>query len=136
MQICEMKPEDLGYQELSFINGMAEELEVRYGIKNHFTPAKAFDVGRVWLAKDPEIKGLLVTELMRDPFTNEKVLYQRLLYSVTPRATVALLNHFLDYGKKNANSVMGVLTQHTNLKESSLIKLGFKKLETVYKLEV
>lgn len=47
-----------------------------------------------------------------------------------------LMNDFIDFGKKNANHVISTINVETNIKGSTLEKLGFKHTESIYRMEV
>jgi len=47
-----------------------------------------------------------------------------------------LFKTFIDIGKVNANHIITMIASQTNIKPRSLERLGFKKLETLYRLEV
>lgn len=69
--------------------------------------------------------------------SNHRVLKQLTMYAKpNTRAAYYLMQHFIDIGKASADTVITMIGEHTNIKESSLEKLGFKKLETLYTLEV
>ena len=65
-----------------------------------------------------------------------KTLSLEAIASDSPIATVKLFELFVDMGKKYADHLIMSKGISTNLKNSTLFKLGFKPLETVYKLEV
>lgn len=53
------------------------------------------------------------------------------------RAAWHLFNKFIDIGKKEANHIITMICSQTNIKGTTLERLfGFKKLETLYRLEV
>lgn len=65
-----------------------------------------------------------------------KILYQNLLYSLpNTRSSLLLLKEFIDFGKTNANHTISVIGQNSNIKPRSLERLGFTKLEEVYRME-
>lgn len=65
-----------------------------------------------------------------------KILYQDLLYSETKRGTYCLLKDFIDFGRRNANSIVTTIGVKTDLNRRSLEKLGFSKTEESYEIEV
>jgi len=69
-----------------------------------------------------------------DPY--KKILYQDLLYAKksSGKAVHLLLREFIDFGRVNASLVFTCRTIHTNIKDKSLEKLGFKKAEELYLL--
>lgn len=84
------------------------------------------------------VSGIMVGQLMPAAFDNSiKILKQLVLRSVTGQKTAyLLLKDFIDFGKNNANDIITNINSKTNIKESSLAKLGFKPLEMQYRLEV
>ncbi len=80
-----------------------------------------------------------MAQLYPHPFDPDvTVLKQDLLYVIPgyPKATRALLHHFIDFGKAHANECFTMLAMQTNIKPRSLEKLGFTEVETLYRLEV
>jgi hypothetical protein len=66
-----------------------------------------------------------------------KILYQDLLFAEPgTRASIILLKDFLTFGKANADHVITCIGAKTNIKRQSLEKLGFKKMEELYRIEV
>lgn len=51
------------------------------------------------------------------------------------RASKLLLEEIIDIGHRSANHVYISVGEHTNIKQSSLSKLGFNKVEELYRLE-
>lgn len=86
-----------------------------------------------------EVTGLLIAFKSTSAFdVNVKILSQQLLY-VKPdsgRTAYHLFNKFIDIGRKEANHIITMLTSQTNIKSSTLERLGFKEMETLYRLEV
>ena len=81
--------------------------------------------------------GLLAFRLEGSIFDfKTKVLNQDILYSETKRGTYELLKYFIDFGKQHANHLITMIGAETNINPASLEKLGFKELETYYRLEV
>lgn len=64
------------------------------------------------------------------------VLRQESLYADNPRATAELIRYFIDFGRIHANDVIMCIAERTNLKGTSLEKMGFSKMQTMYRLEV
>lgn len=129
----------------AYFTEIGQELESTY---SHLPfKAKNFDIGRymycgghVWIAhRDDKILGSILGSLGRaalDPTL--KVLYQDQLYvkKSSGRAVYLLMKEFIDYGRANANLVFTCRGKYTNLKGSSLERLGFQETETLYHLEV
>ena len=82
--------------------------------------------------------GVMLSRLFPSIFDRNKViLYQDLLFAEKgTRAAKLLFDDFLDFGKSNANHIITMIAEKTNISDRSLRKKGFKKLETQYRLEV
>lgn len=52
------------------------------------------------------------------------------------RAAYYLLQRFIDIGRASADHIITMIGPHTNIKPSSLKKLGFSELEILYSMEV
>lgn len=66
-----------------------------------------------------------------------KILFQDSLFQVPgSRAVKYLMQEFIDFGNSNADHVISVIGKETNIKRQSLEKLGFKELETLYRMEI
>lgn len=89
--------------------------------------------------RNGEIRGGMVGGVQRSLIDPEiKILQQVILY-VKPdsgRAAYYLFKKFIDIGKTEANHIITMTTSQTNIKASSLERLGFKEMETLYRLEV
>lgn len=98
----------------------------------------AVNKGRITLSVNAgKIRGICLASLGVSNFDNTtKMLYQDLLYAESPFGTSELLYDFIDFGRQNADHIVSMVASHTNIKPSSLKRLGFKEAETVYMLEV
>lgn len=65
-----------------------------------------------------------------------KVLWQDSLYckKSSGKAAWLLLRTFIDFGRREANLVFTCKAKHTNVKETSFVRLGFYKSEELYLL--
>ena len=83
--------------------------------------------------------GVMLARLFASAFdSNSAILFQDLLY-VKPesgRAASLLLKTFIDFGKANANHIFTAKALKTNIKGRSFEKLGFKKVEELFHIEV
>ena len=89
--------------------------------------------------KNGEPVGIMLCSLFRSGFDRSKtILMQELLYVKSPefKATYKLLHHFIDFGRSQANHVITMIGLKTNIKARSLEKLGFKKFEELYRMEI
>lgn len=87
--------------------------------------------------RDGKPVGFLMATLGRHFFdVNIKVLKQNYLFSLpNTRSSLYLLKDFIDFGKTHANYVITNIGSETNIKQESLEKLGFKRLEELYLME-
>lgn len=96
--------------------------------------------GHMFLARrDGRPVGVMFARLLTSVFdSNLLILFQDLLYveSGNSRATKMLMQYFIDFGKKNANHLITMITEGTNIKPRSLERLGFSELETLYRMRV
>lgn len=87
--------------------------------------------------KNEQPVGFMIAMLNNSVFDiTIKNLTQLVLYSDKPKATHMLVMEFIDFGKRNANYVAMSIGKFTNIKESSLVKLGFTKGDSEYLMEV
>lgn len=89
--------------------------------------------------RNNEITGLMIAFLFKSPFDYKTILLQQQLFYVKPnsgRTAYYLFKKFIDIGKSEANHIITMLTSQTNIKPQTLEKMGFKELETLYRLEV
>jgi hypothetical protein len=89
--------------------------------------------------RNGEIRGHMLCYVFTSPLDIKvKVLYQ-LSFHVKPdsgRTAYHLFQKFIDIGKDRANHIITMLTTHTNIKPSTLERMGFKELETLYRMEI
>ena len=82
--------------------------------------------------------GIMMAQLFPSIWDGKKVLMQNLLYckKSSGRAAYLLMKEFIDFGRAEASLVFTMTTKNTNVKEKSLQRLGFKKVEEHFLLEV
>jgi hypothetical protein len=88
--------------------------------------------------KDDRPVGVLLARLLGSIFDpTVRILFQDLLYSKEQcgRAAYLLLMEFIDFGSKHANHIITCKALNTNIKGKSLERLGFVKLEELYRME-
>lgn len=88
--------------------------------------------------RDGEITGILVAFKSKSVFDINTTILQQQLFYVKPdsgRSAYHLFKKFIDIGKAEADHIITMLTSQTNIKPSTLEKLGFKELETLYRME-
>lgn len=129
--------------DMIFIAAVGRHLAKRYG--SLFDPDKFrlilyADYGRITIAHDGNGRatGLMLARLFKSVFDGTTVVYKQDLLYGRPgsRAVKLLLEDFIDFGRANADHVITCIGEHTCIKESSLEKLGFSKLETLYRMEI
>lgn len=134
--------DDIPEETIKFLESSAEYLSNKYGT---FKGWRDFDFDSYfkngWLLvckRDDKLIGFMLIRLYKSVFDNKTVLLRHdVLYGLNgTRAAYYLFKAYLDFGKKNADHILGTLGEHTNIKPSTLEKLGFKKLDTIYRLEV
>lgn len=66
-----------------------------------------------------------------------KTLTQQTLYSKPgSRASKLLLETFIDIGRKSADRIFTCIGKQTNIKPSSLERMGFVEMDTLYRMEI
>lgn len=85
--------------------------------------------------RDDKPVGFLYATLFQSVFSKSiKIFMQQSLYAEPgSKAAYLLLKHFLDFGKLKADHVITMITPYTSIKGSSLEKLGFTEMETLYR---
>lgn len=89
--------------------------------------------------RNGEVTGFHISWLSRSSLDVTKKVLQQQIFYVKPdsgRSAYHLFKKFIDFGKSQADHVITMIASHTNIKPSSLESLGFKELETLYRLEV
>lgn len=89
--------------------------------------------------RNGEITGHFIAALTFSPLDpTVKVFRQWALYAKpdSGRTAYHLFQKFIDIGKKEANHIITMLTSRTNIKPSTLENMGFKELETLYRMEI
>lgn len=113
-----------------------ERFGSRYDLRNFSLPLFLAKGGRMTLCrKGDEVFGVMLMSL-GSPLWDYKVRYlrQEVLYTTRPKATHALFNEFIDYGRLNADDIITCINPLTNIKPSTVEKMGFEKLETTYRM--
>lgn len=137
--------DDIDGQLASFF--VIEAQKLSESVDGRFNGGKAFDFlsyarGSYLLViyRNNEPVGVSLSRLYPSIFDERtRILKQDLIY-VKPnsgRAAYLLMQQFIAFGKKNADHIL-TSKQYvgTNMKPRSLEKLGFKEVETLYRLEV
>ena len=133
---------DLNLQVLEFISQAFEFVNDTYGNRYNWEtgfPLKYMVENHVFLIcfKGDEPVGLMLGTLTPMVFdVHKKTLAQEVLYAKYPKATYQLLRYFIDIGHLKANSIIATIGTKTNIKPTSLEKLGFVKTDELYRMEV
>lgn len=140
--VKQIKTTDLNGVLLRFIADNADYLNRLYGNKYNWAsgfPLKHAITNHLVLVcyRGEEPVGFMFGSLRPSLFDICKtVLRQEVLFAKYPRATLALLSYFIDFGKLRANYIITCIGKHTNIKSASLQKLGFTKMQEMYSMEV
>ena len=133
---------NMSYGEMEFIAAVGRHLAKRYKVgfqPDKFNLVLYADRGRITIAYDAKDRptGLMLSRLYYSTFDGTtRVLMQDLLYARPgSRAAKALLDDFIDFGRHNADHILTAIGEHTCIKPSSLAGMGFKELETIYRME-
>jgi hypothetical protein len=97
------------------------------------------DKGRMVVCfRDDTPVGVMLYRLYDSIFDGRtKILMQDLLWAEKgSRAAKHLMDEFIDFGKANADHLITMVTPFSNVSPRSLERLGFKYMETQYRLEV
>lgn len=103
-------------------------INVVWFLKNHYF-AVCF--------RNKEPVGIQVATLSPSLFDPTLIQLKQVTLFAVPntRATYHLMRDFIDFGKANANYIYTMVAAKTNIKGRSLEKLGFNKIEELYRLE-
>lgn len=128
-----------------FVNFLLEEvpnISNMFGNKFDFVNAKLdqmLEKGVLLVCKiNGKIVGVHLSYLIESVFDKNCRILQQQLFYVKPgsgRAAYYLFKKFIDIGKQEANHIITMLTSQTNIKPQTLEKIGFKELETLYRME-
>lgn len=106
---------------------------------NNFDLDRYLWSGRIVICeRDGKPVGVMLSRILSSLFDhNVKILKQDLLYAQPgTRAAHVLMKDFIDFGKLHANHIVTMIGEKTNIKGKTLEKIGFKKLEQYYRIEV
>lgn len=126
-----------------FLNQEIPKISKRFGDKfnyNYCPIGNIFKKAVILVGRrNGEVRGILVAFLTPSVFDIKTIILQQQIFYVKPdsgRTAYHLFNKFIDIGRHEANHIITMLTSETNIKSETLEKLGFKELETLYRLEV
>jgi len=127
---------------LEFFKMSAEQVAMDYGHKFNWKKFKLLSYARdhrlMICRRNGRPVGIMLSQLYGSVFDPDvKILCQDLLFTKPgTRAARLLMRDFIDFGRLNANHVITMIAEKTNIKRQSLEKLGFVKLEELYRIEV
>jgi len=125
-----------------FLNEAGQRLEEEYpefpDWKNFNLPRYANIARFVVSFRDGEPVGFMMSHMTESVFQQDiTILRQDILYAKpNTRAAYHLMQDFLDFGHIHADHILTMIGARTNVKRQSLEKLGFKKVEELYRIEV
>ena len=137
------RPEDFTSDVRKFISdeiaNVSKLFGDRFNFKNfvpeHFAQAGIFLICR----REGEIRGVMLASLTRTHFDFETAILRQVLFYVKPhsgRTAYQLFKKFIDIGKSRANHIITTIASQTNIKASTLQRMGFKEVETLYRMEI
>lgn len=136
------KPEDFKEDVKEFLRKEVPKISEIFNNPFNYNNCSPFlmakDLIVLFCRRDGEITGIMVSAFFPNYFDMKIKILQQILFYVKPdsgRTAYYLFNKFIDIGKAEANHIITMLTRHTNIKPSTLEKMGFKELETLYRLE-
>lgn len=110
----------------------------RFNFMN-FSPARYTAMGGRMMVcfRDGEPCGAMLMRLYDSVFDEEvRILMQDTLFAEPGTlAAKLLMDDFIDFGRRRADHIITMIAERTNIKPRSLARLGFKQLETLYRLE-
>ena len=128
---------------LEYLNDVAPKLSEMFDGKFDWrtTPYGSLFKKYIFLVciRDGKISGHMICNLFDSPLDyTVKILYQVSFHAKPDSGRTAwhLFQKFLDIGKTRANHVITQRTPNTNIKASTLERMGFKEMETLYRLEI
>lgn len=133
------------YQDdvLRYLTSAGPDISKLFGNKlnwKNFPADKIADHGIFLVCRrNGEIRGHLIGNLFPSPLDPEVKILSQISFYVKPdsgRTAYHLFHKFIDIGKEQANHIITMLTSHTNIKPSTLENLGFKEIETLYRMEI
>lgn len=134
--------EDLDETMMRFIARSATKVNRDYGGPfnfKHFDLSNYIEKGRFMVCwKKGRPVGAMLYHMVSSLFDPTlRILRQDLLYCpYGGRAAYLLMQEFIDFGRSNADHIITMIGARTNIKRQSLEKLGFTRVEELYRIEV
>ncbi len=134
--------------EDKLLDFLRNEAELLSGIYENKFDWKSFNIGKyladegghLWVCYRNEYPvGVMLARLYASIFDDKtRILFQDALYVKIygSRVCYDLLKQFVDFGKTHADHIITCRGLRTHIKRRSIEKLGFSKLEELYRMEV
>lgn len=141
-RVTRVKPADIDERLYKFLYESACWVNSVYGNKFDWDRSLILTIARngyLAIAHRGEMPvGFLAGSFYHSTFDRKmKILRQDLLFALPKtRASYYLLRDFIDFGKSSANHIITAIGTKTDIKPRSLEKLGFTKLEELYRMEI
>lgn len=132
---------DVDTETWDFMVASAEKVSAAHGDKftwTNFRIDRYLQGGRLVVCHRRGVPvGFMLSRLSHSIFDHTvKLWIQDLLYAKPgTRAAYHLMQDFIDFGKTRADHIITMIGSETNIKGSSLEKLGFDEVETYYRME-
>lgn len=131
------------YDIIGYFNDVAPKLSEMFDNKFDWrcTPYSKLFEKYIFLVciRNGKISGHMICNLFTSPLDYTVTILYQVSFHAKPdsgRTAYHLFQKFLDIGKTRANHVITQRTAHTNIKASTLESMGFKEMETLYRLEI
>jgi hypothetical protein len=127
--------------EFEFCKSVAESVAKTFDGKfdwRNFNVVRYVDSQRVMMCRRNGVPvGVMLASRYVSVFDSKKVILRQDLLWAKPgtRAAWYLLRDFVDFGKANADHLITMIGDKTNIKRQTIEKLGFKKIEEIYRME-
>lgn len=141
-KVIKLKSSDIDDNLLAWFYACNEDLKMLYDLDYDVACVDYryhADVNHLWICiRNNFAVGFLFATNGHSFFNpSNKSLTQRILYAVPKtRAANLLLKEYIDFGKSSGKSIYTVLGLATNIKSKTLEKMGFKYVESLYRMEV
>jgi hypothetical protein len=138
-----VNPEDFTEHVKKFFREEAPKISEMFDNKLNYKNCPIYEIAKKYIflvcRRDGEMRGYMICFLTNTPLDPEVKILRQLSFYVKPdsgRTAYHLFQKFIDIGKDRANHIITMLTSQTNIKPSTLENYGFKKLETLYRMEI
>lgn len=137
------RPEDFTREMKDFLLSEVPKIAERFDNVFDYTTCSPFTIASesifLFCLREGRVTGIMIASLGQSIFDHKiKILRQQLFY-VKPhsgRTAHVLFQKFIDIGNRYANHIITMLTRETNIKPQTLESMGFKEMETLYRMEI